>query len=287
VLSKIEKSINDPERLQGAFITGEPGNSVGEGFGASMTSGIDFNKDGSNDLIVSTPNLEVGKGAVDIILTSSDLITDEGGVTIDELREQRRAVRIVGFETGDLFGFNITNGGDVDGDGVDDLLVAAPGATPHYDPNPNDTVDELTDPGLDLDRDGTVDHDLPNAGLVYVILGSNSLGGEGFFDESSPYSDGIVPISELGKSSLRGAIIVGRSDGDLLGGGDAGNLADGGILAKANRGRSFGLRGAGDVDGDGFGDILIGSILADVVDEVGGTTKTNAGEAYLLYGFQP
>ena len=51
-------------------------------------------------------------------------------------------------------------------------------------------------------------------------------------------------------------------------------------------GRSFGVAGAGDVDGDGHGDVLIGSILADPrVDPDTGTGTVNGGEAYLIYGF--
>jgi hypothetical protein len=136
-------------------------------------------------------------------------------------------------------------------------------------------------------------HDqLTNAGLVYVILGLNQL-------------QGSVSLNSLGTSVLRGAIIVGRHGmrtpaqcgnnagavptlGDRLGGGDAGDTAVGGIMGKMGRGRSFGLSAAGDVDGDGKADILIGSILADSeIDPNNGNGRRHAGEAYLIYGFAP
>jgi len=40
-----------------------------------------------------------------------------------------------------------------------------------------------------------------------------------------------------------------------------------------------GANSAGDLDGDGFDDILLSSILADP------DGKTDAGEVYLIYGF--
>ena len=62
----------------------------------------------------------------------------------------------------------------------------------------------------------------------------------------------------------------------------------GGINAKRDRGRSTGLSTAGDVDGDGNADILIGSVLATPrIDPQTGDGTTRGGEAYLLYGFKP
>jgi hypothetical protein len=80
-------------------------------------------------------------------------------------------------------------------------------------------------------------------------------------------------------------MIVGRSAGDRLGGGDAGDSDNGGIDGKVGRGRSYGLATAGDVDGDGRADMLIGSILADPRrDPNTGVGVQNGGEAYLIYG---
>ncbi len=85
------------------------------------TSGVvragDFDNDGHNELVVSSPETNCGKGAVYVISHEGDLTTwtrDSSGV-------------LGTAECGDLFGASLAVG-DFDGDGYDDLAIAAPGA---------------------------------------------------------------------------------------------------------------------------------------------------------------
>ncbi|MCB9850150.1 MAG: FG-GAP repeat protein [Phycisphaerales bacterium] len=114
-----------------------------------------------------------------------------------------------------------------------------------------------------------------------------------------------INIDQIGSPDLPGYVIVGRSgerssfagsdiNGDYLGGGDAANPLQGGTTDKApipaiggDRGKGVGLASAGDVDGDGFDDFLLGAQLADPrVSASTGEGVRNGGEAYLIFGGQ-
>ncbi|HUU82233.1 MAG TPA: hypothetical protein VM243_01895 [Phycisphaerae bacterium] len=296
VLEKIELAVTDAERLSGALITG----TANSQFAFNMATDVDLNGDGNADLIVGAPGANGDTGEVVIIYSSPSLITPANGTTVDELVAEGRASKITGFDIGDFFGFNITNAGDIDNDGYNDLLIAAPGATPHYDADPFDADDTLDTPGLDLDGDGQRDDvtgpfgvpdgqvdtldQLADAGLVYIIWGSNCLSSADCPNISTGANE--FSIADLGATGLEGAIIVGRRAGDYFGGGDAGDPQLGGVSAKQDRGRSYGLRAAGDVDGDGLADIVVGSLVATPrIDPTTGEGVTHGGEAYLIYGF--
>jgi hypothetical protein len=310
VLEKLALDPTDPERLNGLLVIA----TSLDGFGASLAGGFDFNGDKIPDLVIGSPTAAGGSGEVIILFGGTGIVSPANGITIDNLLSASRtstgapvAARIRGnaLDTNGQFGFNIANAGDIDGDGLDDLLVAAPNATPRFDPKPNDATDEMTAPGVDLDFDGVQDvvlgdKNLTEAGLVYLIFGSNRLDQIKTCQDSDTAcstsadcptgkacgsTNFTININQLGKSQLHGLIIAGRRAGDRIGGGDAGDTALGGIAGKQGRGRSDGLAAAGDVDGDKRADILIGSILADPRrDPNTGVGVQNGGEAYLIYG---
>jgi len=298
VLDKLELDPTSPERLTGVLIVTD----AADALGSSLATDVDFNGDGVKDLVVGSPNANGGQGEVIVIFGDPNLTSPVNGISVDTLLNTRntqgfpRAARITGnpLDPSGNFGFNVANAGDIDGDGTNDLLIAAPGATPRFDSDPADDTDELNDPGVDANLDGLKDDvsgpnglpdgivdtfdNLDNAGIVFVILGSNRL-------DDIATADITISAEDLGTNLLRGFMIAGRRQGDRIGGGDAGTTADGGIAGKQGRGRSFGLASAGDVDGDGRDDMLIGSILADPRrDPNTGVGIQNGGEAYLVYG---
>jgi len=175
----------------------------------------------------------------------------------------------------DFAGTSVAVSGDVNGDGFDDLLVAAP-----YNDDAGSTAGKTY---LILGTDGTWSTALSDADATFL--------GESPYDESGTAVAGAGDVNDDGYGDL----LIGAINNDR-GGNNAGAayLIHGGVSGWS-QGMDLGaeatvyvgehtqdhagcsVAGAGDVDGDGFGDFLVG---ADGSDDNG----PSAGEAYLVLG---
>jgi len=253
---------------------------VGNGFEAGDVFGYavaacDFDGDGFDDLAVGAPGEDIGAledpGAVFVYRGSATglnasffgvLTQDTPGVP-DQVESQ------------DFFGFALACA-DFDADGFDDLLIGSPGET-------IGTVHAAgmvfgihgSAIGLDPARSFAFGHgqSIDELAQLGLALATGDWNGDGFAD---------LAAGEPGEQDGRGAIQVrfGTAAGVNLNGGFY--RTETAIGGASEVGDSFGYAlAAGDFDGDGHDDLVIGIPGEDFG---AGGTISNCGQANVLYG---
>ena len=169
----------------------------------SVSNAGDVNGDGFDDLIIGAPGDFFFFSDEPISLGTSYVIFGKGSgfdatMNLSELNGNN-GFRLNGVVTGGYLGWSVSNAGDINGDGFDDLIVGAPYA----------------------DLNG-----IHNVGTSYVVFGKSS----GF--------DASLDLSNLDGSN--GFRLDGKTGGD-------------------KSGRS--ISNAGDINGDGFDDVIVGSYV--------------------------
>lgn len=226
------------------------GSAASDYFGQSVSTAEDVNGDGYGDLIIGAWGSDVGG-------------TDAGGAYVFYGGPGADAVAdlvLTGTAAGDRFGISVSAAGDMNGDGFGDVIVGANGngagqAYVYYGGPGADAVPDLTLLGAAVgDVFGT------------SVASAGDVDGDGFGD---------VIIGALRNSS--GGVNAGQAY-VYYGGPVADAVADL-VLTGAAVGDYFGtsVSSAGDSNGDGYGDVIVGAHLNDV----GGT---DAGRAYVYYG---
>ena len=254
------------------------GQAAGDASGTCVSAAGDVNGDGLADLIVGTNGGrsyvvfgKLGTAAVDLGTVAAGV----GGFVINAQA------------AGDSSGLSVAGAGDLNGDGLADLIVGA----------------RLADPAAGAD-----------AGQSYVVFGKTSatavnlsavaagaggflLNGQSAGDWSGSSVAGAGDVNGDGLADL----IIGAPLADPTAGGDqagrsyvvfgkagtgALNLSDvasgvGGFVINGQSARDWSggsVAAAGDVNGDGLADLIVGAMAADPA------TGVNAGRSYLVFG---
>jgi glycosylphosphatidylinositol phospholipase D len=260
-----------------------------EFLGRSLSEAGDINSDGVDDFIIGTSSGAVGgpntAGAAYVIFGKTTGFAST--LSLSEL-DGNTGFSVMGENAKDRLGRSVSYAGDVNADGIDDIVIGAEGA----------------DPG---GRNG--------AGTSYVVFGtangfsqtfdlSTLDGNNGFAIHGILPSDGsgnwVKNIGDINADGADDLIIAAplANPGGLFGAGStyvvfgsSTGFAPALELSNLNGANGFGINGlsegdglgsrsgaAGDINGDGIDDLLIGGINVDV-DGV-----PNAGVSYVLFG---
>ncbi|MEM8675857.1 MAG: hypothetical protein AAGF83_18585, partial [Cyanobacteria bacterium P01_G01_bin.67] len=238
----------------------------------------DFNGDGIDDLLIgaNTAGETISaygydysdrRGEAYIIFGNRSGFTDQ----IDLTKLDRNAgLKIVGLNSEDLLGSAVSIGGDLNGDGADDLIVSAPGV---------DLGGEYTQEGTAYVVFGT-----PQATTPQIIQGTpyqdELFGGSGR-DRIAGNNGNDTIVGNDGNDLLQGEgdrdYLLGGGGSDTLLGGDNGDILNGGadsdlLQGEANQDELQGESGADTLYGGADNDRLFGGFGDDILN---GTNPDN------------
>jgi hypothetical protein len=264
--------------------------------GTSLSSAGDINNDGIADLIIGAPNANSNRfdsGASYVVFGGTN-IGSNGSVNLSTLDGSNGFV-INGIAAGDLLGRSVSSAGDLNNDGIADLIIGTPNANPNSNDSgasyvvfggtnvgSNGSVNLSTLDGTNGfvinglargDRSGTSVSsagDINNDGIADLIIGAPNADSNGsdsgasyvVFGGTNVGSNGSVNLSTL--DGTNGFVIKGIAAGDVLG---------------------HSVSSAGDINGDGINDLIITAPLGyDFADPSGHSIGIFSGASYVVFG---
>ena len=231
----------------------------GARLGSSVSGAGDVNGDGYDDVIVGAPfydNFQTAEGAAFVFLGSATGVVALGN-------PGNAASQIESNQIGAQLGNSVADAGDVNGDGYADVIIGAhswDGAATNggialiYQGGPSGIV-AAGNPG---NADSTIDWGQTFARLGTSVAGTGDVDADGF-DDVIVAARGFNPTGQgaifLFKGSLSGIVSLGNA-------GNADAQID--VQESGNVTQNSRSAGAGDVNGDGAADVLVGVPIGDV-----------------------
>ncbi|MBU0674245.1 MAG: FG-GAP repeat protein [Proteobacteria bacterium] len=209
-------------------------------FAAAVVSAGDVNGDGYGDVVVGTPdytNGENAEGAASLYLGSASGLTALAVWTAE------------GGQDSATFGTSVASAGDVNGDGLGDVIVGAPGYSQGAGATGGAFVFLGTVSGLAAAPAWTAVGDQASIMFGSAVAAAGDINGDG-------YGDVMVGAPDYGSAGSReGAAFLYLGSASGLAAAPAWTAAGG--LDNVHFGSA--VAGVGDVNGDGYGDVVVGA----------------------------
>ena len=262
--------------------------------GVSVSAAGDINGDGIDDIIIGAAGANAGgnldAGETYVVFGAQNWTS--AAIELSQLIGTN-GFKINGIGKGDNSGGSVSAAGDVNGDGIDDIIIGAAGAIGSGEEDESYVVfgaQNWSDPSIELSG-------LTGAnGFKITGIHQGSSSGLSVSSAGDVNNDGISDII-IGAAGATANGRVAAGETYVIFG--AGSWSDPSIdLSSLNGTNGFRITGideydasgvsvsyAGDVNGDGNDDIIIGAHNAAPNDVISGKMYPGAGETYVVFGY--